>query len=630
MRFPNRRSIKKKHKARAVTRRKRGGGNGNKLRTTVQMYKNENNVTKQTNLLNNINSIPINKKEATELFINEIHTWSWSNNTTKTIQLLEKLLKAGADIGAVSTDILMKLHSPVVFEFLLSKGIDPRKTNDEGYSYIELLVHNLSKTKLDISKKYGYNPPNIILMESIEEENIDLIRELIDGKNEHEMQFGNPLFFAVKKQNKEIVQLLLEKGANAQRTITTLSPYGSLLHYLIYEIYSNENTVNLDILDTLLRYGKYSPDILGDTIIDVLKDVVHNTYAESESNKTMLIIELLIKYGANLKMPAHNLRIANDLHEDADKKYTLGQMINYTFTNIKLNSNNFIVDNVNPSDIVVKFGVELEICVKLNSLCVGIDISNVRTKSWIELFELYASHMFPKYAGIDVIRKKYGYVYVSESNKYDYSYIFDLTTFKLSPSLTGKIQYDRPFFTIDKSVQCGDYTNSYTISAENKERIHDTFHIELVSPILDSMSDLQELLEFIGLYRPECFVSNSSAGFHVNVSLMNKITGKQLALTRNFFNKFFYPEYKEWEKNIPSHSNEYAYRLINLETNGFNVYEKTAKDKYVAVYRKSPILYEFRIFGSNESIRVLLEYTQIVTNIMKKSYIESIKEHTNM
>jgi hypothetical protein len=611
-------------KNKTIRHRKSGGGTANELKEIVSSYMFENNVSNKAEILNRITSNY--KNVSRNAFIEQLTKSSFSMNAkdvNKKKELLNKLYTIGnINIENISFNELIKITEKEFLDFLLEKRFDPTKKSKakgEEYSYMEYLEHYLSKRFLEVCKKHGFPIQNQALLTAISEKNIDMVHDLL--KMDRDPNYGNPLLLAIKSNNEKIVQLLLEYGADPKRSIKQLTPYDSLIEYMIASL--QDGSTSLNIFGILLKYGKYSAIILATFLDYVLNDIMIDI-GDKEIN--ISIAKLLINNGADLTQKIKNVRL-NKKHRGDIKlrnfgltNMTLRDFIYFLFSNVNVRNNVSQVHKlVNPSDVIVKFGVELEICVKLNSLCMNKAAENIRDKSWIELFQLYASSMFPKYKHVDKIREKYGYVYVTTAEKYGYSYIFDLTDFTFKEQ-KGKIAYDRPFFTIDRSVQCGDYLEEYSINSNNIEKIRDTFHIEFVSPILDSMEDLKELLEFVGLYRPECFVSNSSAGYHVNISLANKSTGEPINITRDFFKIGFYPLYKEWEKDMQTHSNEYAYRLLNIESNKNNVYERTAANKYVAVYRKSPYLYEFRIFGSNESIDVLIDYTKTATEMMMKAY----------
>jgi hypothetical protein len=158
--------------------------------------------------------------------------------------------------------------------------------------------------------------------------------------------------------------------------------------------------------------------------------------------------------------------------------------------------------------------------------------------------------------------------------------------------------------------------------------IQNTFHIELVSPILTKLNDLKDLLEFLGMQNPSCFVANDSAGFHVNVSLRNKKTGKPIPLIRDFFIRTFFPRYKIWESIVypkvrTEISTEYARCIGSTNAEKYSeLYHEICEDKYVSLHRKEPTeLVEFRLFGSTNNMSDLLKYTKMATDFLRNSYM---------
>ena len=327
------------------------------------------------------------------------------------------------------------------------------------------------------------------------------------------------------------------------------------------------------------------------------------------------LLVFLLENGADPTIPNKSGFTVMDLVTHKSRNSIIKILRNKGIPNVSYN----IGKNIKP-----RFGVELEICVKLNSECLGKNTDiNPKSSNWIEMFKIYADSYLKNSPTVEKIKEKYEYIYVTENEKYGYSYIYDLKDFTLK-SQKGRIKYDRPFFTVDKSVQCGDYEEEYN-NTINQDIIRDTFHIEFVSPILDSITKLKDLLEFIGLTKPNCFISNKSAGFHVNVSLYNNETEKTLILGKEFFNNSFYPKYKKWETEwypkVRKEKTRYASPLGNLN-NANNIYKASAATKYVALYRKNPELYEFRLFGSNNNINTLLEYTTESITLLAESYKE--------
>ncbi len=287
-------------------------------------------------------------------------------------------------------------------------------------------------------------------------------------------------------------------------------------------------------------------------------------------------------------------------------------------------------------DVRVLFGVELEICLKLTPECANISSQELpnsifQEKTWPELFAMFAKFILKKSPLLTQMQKRYDYMYVSGGKKYGAASILNLTTCELEELPENKqVEYDKPFFTMDTSVVCGDYDGKdyQTRMAKYMPAIQQTFHVELVSPIMADIKDLQDLLSFLGMGRPECFVANDSAGFHVNVSLMNARTGKFIPLTSDFFTRTFFPKYRMWESDVypkvRGEETNYAQCIAGKESRRFpELYHEICKNKYVSIHRKTPRhLVEFRLFGSSTNMQNLLNYTQMATKFLRECYIE--------
>jgi hypothetical protein len=289
--------------------------------------------------------------------------------------------------------------------------------------------------------------------------------------------------------------------------------------------------------------------------------------------------------------------------------------------------------------VEVLFGVELEICVKLTPECaqmpasVRLKSTDFQEKKWDRLFSLFGQKILKKSPLAETMKKRYDYMYVSGGEKYGANFKLNLSTFLLEPMPESQtIGYDKPFFTIDRSVVCADYR--VKVGHRNRREnympdIEETFHIELVSPILTKLDELQELLEFIGMKNPSCFVANDTAGFHVNVSLRNKKTGKPIPLTSDFFTRTFFPRYKVWEADVyPQVRHEidtyYAKCIGGTDAEKYpELYHEICQNKYVSLHRKEPReLVEFRLFGSTSNMSDLLKYTEMATEFMRSTYLE--------
>ena len=186
------------------------------------------------------------------------------------------------------------------------------------------------------------------------------------------------------------------------------------------------------------------------------------------------------------------------------------------------------------------FGVELEMCVRIEEGCIPFD-SDISSRTSSEKFNLYFEHVLKpnwKY-----INEKHDFI-IFEDDVYVKKYFKNGT---IEPASSADIAaYTAPFFYIDISVVCGDSSNENRLETwnEKKGRVvekNKSFAIECVTPILSIMgestkekiqTELLPYLYFFGLLNPACFMSNYSSGFHVNVSLKNKTTREIIPITK--------------------------------------------------------------------------------------------------
>jgi hypothetical protein len=356
-------------------------------------------------------------------------------------------------------------------------------------------------------------------------------------------------------------------------------------------------------------------------------------------------------------------------------------IIEYYDSEISLNSrlkyNSNIFPKLTPiTDIAIKYGVELEICVKLDKKCIGKDINTneiiyshrggantiipllEKPTEWIDLVNIYLYSYIKlrvqNNAHLKNILKKaaakYRYIIISNTPKNkNYHYIYDLNTLKIIHlEEPRKIDYTKPIITTDVSVICGDYKyledtdfiNGYkNLNDKNIEAINNTFHIEFVTPILTAepitgrksmvydLEPLKELFELIGMDKKDCYISNKSQGLHVNLSLVNKNTNKTIPLLQQFFKEEFFPKYIEWEKTAyPKYrlfESTYAkplHSFITPETYASS-YSTILYNKYVSLHRKGTDgLIEVRLFASSNNYKELISRSQEAIGLLYASY----------
>ncbi len=356
-------------------------------------------------------------------------------------------------------------------------------------------------------------------------------------------------------------------------------------------------------------------------------------------------------------------------------------IIEYYDSEISLNSrlkyNSNIFPKLTPiTDIAIKYGIELEICVKLDKKCIGKDINTneiiyshrggantiisllEKPTEWIDLVNIYLYNYIKLRAQNNqhiknILKKaaaKYRYIIISNTPKNkNYYYIYDLNNLKIIHlDEPRKIDYTKPIITTDVSVICGDYKylegtrfmNGYKdLNEKNIEAINNTFHIEFVTPILTAepitgrkgmiydLEPLKELFELIGMDKKDCYISNKSQGLHVNLSLVNKNTNKTIPLLQQFFKEEFFPKYIEWEKTAyPKYrlfESTYAkplHSFITPETYTSS-YSTILHNKYVSLHRKGTDgLIEVRLFASSNNYKELISRSQEAIGLLYASY----------
>jgi ankyrin repeat protein len=494
-----------------------------------------------------------------------------------------------------------------------------------------------------------------------------------------------PLMYAVDHKRPAIVQMLIKAGAD----VNAQNSYGlTSMMYLLYttnEMHNYENTfqrmfddllpksdltiqndkgdtslfiavgnskIDESVIKSLLEHGasvrhvnddgetvlfKFTNRNDPDDEIEMLELISRHTTpeiinAKTKDGTTALDLALAL---SNYKTAEHLLyigaKVTNDSYSEIrsieDEKYYRRLM---ELVEKQLN-NEDVLPPMKPGDLEVRFGVELEICVKLTEECghtANMEQNNIENEYWIDLFGMYAKSMLSKSPLAEKMRKRYKHMYVSDGEKYGVDYILNLTTFEIEEIDNTKIGYDKPFFTLDTSVVCGDYGQTPNRRNSYMPNIKNTFHMEMVSPIMTTLDELKDLLEFIGMQKPSCFVSNDTAGFHVNVSLLNKNTNKAIPLTIDFFTRTFFPHYKVWEAEVypkvrPQINMPYAKCIGGKDASLYpELYHEICKTKYVSLHRKNHELVEFRLFGSSSNLSDLLHYTQMATELMRNCYLE--------
>jgi len=580
-------------------------------------------------------------------------------------RLDHKYINSSGTINIESTIVIL---TPDIKKYIPLTDIDNINTSGEN----ALLIACTKKYLNNISLKYLANKDNInyinksgdtvLLKCSHNHINLELLDNLLDKYSNIDVNIGNNtnvLFNLITYRKEEentyregenlntyweegeednsddsrlisIVNKLIEKGINLK--YTTSSGLNTLVLCILY----NKVDIFKIIFDKLIST---------DTpfIVDSIKPFINNNASAASVSPD------IIKY--------YNSHISlKDKYSPNSNAIPL--MIPST-------------DKIPSTNITIKYGVELEICIKLDKKCIKRDIDtesiiyshftsdsepNINTESpkeWYDLTAIFLNEYITKRVKTNnkfklLVRKSkelYKFIIVTNTPKNkEYTYVYDLDKLKLIKQ-PGKIDYTKPIITTDSSVICGDYKYLYdegllninTLKKENN--IEHTFHIEFVTPILDckptigrngisyDLSPLNDLFMLIGMDKTGCYVTNMSQGFHVNLSLFNNKTGKPLPLLREFFKTQFIKNYVEWEKEAyPKYRKDvskFAKPLYSLITpyNPNYGYSEIASNKYVSLHRKDlQELIEIRLFAATNDYKNLLIRTKEALALLYSSY----------
>jgi hypothetical protein len=326
-----------------------------------------------------------------------------------------------------------------------------------------------------------------------------------------------------------------------------------------------------------------------------------------------------------------------------------------------------------PKTIETRFGVELEMCVKADALCIAagdpeVDIIRISFK---EKFELFYKSIIRESRSFEYVKNKYKYIGIQTDSGY---YIYDMNkpikTDENPKRATSELEisyfsdYTIPFLMEDFTIVCGD-------SGSNSERVKASLPLdsksisfECITPILSFTGEttrekintvLRPLLELFGLEKPGCIIMNYSMGFHVNTSLYDKTADKYFKIgTQPFLGKLL-KNYITKEREI--YSTVRKMRPINIKsTNNYSAFwaqplyknfnkkkrEESTKSNnnirhnmtnisYIsrrqrAIKHKRDYLLEFRLFESSSDIETLISDTEIAIKLIQDTYKQMKKD----
>jgi hypothetical protein len=263
-------------------------------------------------------------------------------------------------------------------------------------------------------------------------------------------------------------------------------------------------------------------------------------------------------------------------------------------------------------DIETRFGVELEVCVKINPNCIKyvgntnltkLNASNFSQLSFKKKFELYFKSLILTSPSYNQIRDTYQYFIVQDYDEmyneiyilYDMKDIINKETGELKSKLIENNdplykEYKVPIFMDDITIVCGDTYSKEKYKANIKDSL--SFHFECVTPIISTKGSISKSkvckalaphLLFFGLYKPNCFIENYSMGFHVNASLFDTRANKYISIaTQPLFNSIV-KKYIEEEPSLYPRAR--SLRPVNKKNNK-NYFTVWAKPLYKNVQER--------------------------------------------
>ncbi len=332
---------------------------------------------------------------------------------------------------------------------------------------------------------------------------------------------------------------------------------------------------------------------------------------------------------------------------------------------LKQGENNFYEFEFNPLPTAfdLKYGCELETCFVLNC---NVDQFNdflakkikekkdeknyqEKKKKWEELIMFHIkNNLVPGFSKEFLKRFPYAYIMAYHSEAAIY---IDLATGEEIFKSKEVDNYKSIQFAQDASVKCGD-TNFQDTSL--------TVHCEIISPILNDLQEIKLIYE--NLISESCNSSNSSAGYHVNVSIVEKTDKnekgsknepKTIKLTPGIlfeickqwypFEKKHYTEYRGqgtvYAKNLSQIVDDNELMKVFYETTDNTTmsdedivvsdkkyglrnlfYMNQIYDKFTSLHIKPEYnILEFRVFPSKNKMDVLIDYTKKALSIIRKS-----------
>lgn len=326
-----------------------------------------------------------------------------------------------------------------------------------------------------------------------------------------------------------------------------------------------------------------------------------------------------------------------------------------------------------------RFGVELEVCVKLSPDCIQIPHSLTNFENTMTIknkFDFFYTSILRKSSTFDFMASTYEYCALIMHTPSGVEFYFYNMTTPDEPALERKeiqdtvfanslvrrlARYEIPMFADDMSIICGDTQGALLKEGAGIQDPY-SFRFECITPVLSieghvTQSKVREsvvpFLQFFGLGSPNCFILNYSMGFHVNASLYIPEKGKYIAIGQPPFLNKLLRNYIAMERYLyktvrtrkqaganDSYVSNYArplYENLNrfqAESGGVPAEEiintKMTENDYIeekkkAIKRKSPYLLEFRLFEGDSDMERLVHHVFITLHVLQKTVLDILR-----
>ena len=317
---------------------------------------------------------------------------------------------------------------------------------------------------------------------------------------------------------------------------------------------------------------------------------------------------------------------------------------------------------------ITKFGCELEVCWDFAPPgCLADDVAffdDISTLPFHEKFSaFYKSILRRPGPAFEAIKDTYRYIaYEDDAGTF---FLYDLTkpATALPEEMTMSVihkkklediwNYKIPRFVDDFTIKCGD-TPAFAREG-TPVKSEQSIRVECITPVLEIEGEITEskvedalkpLLRFFGLGRDECFFSNSSAGFHVNVSLWNKGADTAIDLGASVFRDKFLRNYgtfenrryskvrtrlgpgkteSDWAKRLAGRYRDLLAAENGPKKNAELEHYQALMEKTWAVKVKEGSIFEFRLFQSETDIDKLCDYTFSGLHLLNMIYDDALK-----